>query len=43
MFKERQLGRPRKRWKDIIIDLKKIGVGWNWLRGVPNGMILYLF
>ena len=38
---KRPLGRPRRRWKDIKMDLREVGgveTGWTWLRiGTDSG------
>jgi hypothetical protein len=41
----RQLGRPRRRWEDITMDLQEVGwggawTGLNWLRiGTGGGLL----
>ena len=35
---KRPLGRPRRRWEDIRIYLKEIGVStWNWVNLLQDG------
>ena len=38
---KRPLGRPRRRWEDIKMDLREVGgveTGWTWLRiGTDSG------
>jgi hypothetical protein len=41
---KRPLGRPRRRWEDIKIDLQEVGLGcgtgWSWLRiGTGGGYL----
>jgi hypothetical protein len=39
--RKRQLGRPRPRWEDIVMDVREVGCGvWtglSWLRIVADG------
>ena len=37
---KRPLGRPRRRWEDIKMDLREVGgvdTGWSWLRIGTDG------